>query len=313
VIFAYRNDKFLFEENRYVNSLMAYDRLQHNSQSVIKTYIEPGNKLSSVYEKVEDNGIITLTDDNLHQLTITIWDETGNQANCEFDVQRHAVAPVPQAYIDTQKTVPMYYNRNNQYEQFGMNINIPAGSLYRSILFTADTAMYAPAYACSRLWTIHTNEIPLNSSGASLHIQANVPEQYRDKALMVNVTETGGIKSVGGSWNNDGVTAKITSFGDYCVTIDTLPPVITPKFKNGANLKNNATLSIKIHDSLSGINTYKAYIDGEWALMEYDAKNNILIYTFDDKRIKKNNKHTLLLNVTDNCKNTAGLKTSFLW
>ena len=312
LIFAYRNDEFSFDESRYVNSLMAYDRLQANSQSLIKTYMEPGNKLSSVYEKVEDKGIITLTDDEIHQLNITVWDETGNQSDCNFDIQRHAIAPTPQAYIDEQKMVPMYYNRDNRYEQPGMNISIPAGSLYRSILFTADTAMYAPAYACSRLWTIHSPEVPLHSS-ATLHIQADVPEHLYNKALMVNVTKTGGVRAIGGSWNNDGVTAKIASFGDYCVAVDTIAPVITPKFKKGANLKNSETLSVKIYDDLSGINTYKAFIDGQWALMEYDAKNNVLIYTFDSKYIKKNTTHTLLLNVTDNRMNTAGLKTTFIW
>ena len=312
VIFAYRNDEFLFEESRYVNSLMAYDYLQANSQSLLKTYVEPGNKITSVYEKVEDNGIITLTDNEKHRLTITVWDEKGNQTDCTFDILRHTVAPLPKAYIDEQKTSVMHYNRDNQHEQEGMYITIPAGSLYRSILFTADTAMYAPAYACSHLWNIHSNEVPLHTP-ATLHLQADVPEQYRDKALMASLTKTGGINAVGGNWDNDGVTAKISSFGDYCVMIDTIPPVITPKFKKDANLKKNSSLSIKIYDELSGINTYKAFIDGQWALMEYDAKNHLLTYTFDAKRIKKDTKHTLLLNVTDNRMNTAGLKTSFTW
>jgi len=313
IIFAYRNDEFSFDESRYVNSLMAYDRLQTSSQSFLKTYLEPGNKLSSVYEIVEDNGIITLTDDEQHQLTITVWDEAGNQAACQFDIQRHEIAPTPPAYLDEKKTTVMHYDRNNRYEQAGMSITIPAGTLYRSIMFAADTAMYAPAYAYSHLWKIHNNEIPLHSAGATLHIQADVPEEYRDKALMVNVTKTGGVRAVGGSWNNDGVTAKITSFGDYCVAIDTIPPTITPKFKQGANLKNSATLSVKIYDELSGIKNYKAFIDGKWALMDYDAKNNVLVYTFDPKRIKRNTTHTLLLTVTDNRMNTASLKTTFIW
>jgi len=312
VIFAYRNDGFLFEESRYVNSVMAYDYLQANSQSLLKTYLEPGNKLSSVYEKVENNGIITLSDNEKHQLFISVWDEKGNQTDCEFDIQRHEIEAIPQAYTAEQKTSLMHYDRNNRHEQAGMHITIPEGSLYRSILFTADTAMYAPAYACSPLWNIHNSEVPLHRS-ATLHLQADVPEEYRSKALIANITKTGGINAVGGSWNNDGVTAKISSFGDHCVMIDSLPPTITPKFKKGANLKNNATLSIKIYDEISGINTYKAYIDGKWALMEYDAKNNVLIYTFDPKRIKKGTTHTLILSVTDNRMNTAGLKTTFIW
>jgi len=314
VVFSYRIDEFTFDKSRYVNSLMAFDRLQAGSQSFLKTYVEPGNKLFSVYKKVENKGIITLKDDEVHQLNIAVWDETGNQSECTFDIQRNTLPPAaPPANIEEQKTTVMHYDRDNRYAQAGMSIHIPAGSLYRSILFTADTVMYAPAYACSRLWTIHNDEIPLHTSGATLYIEADVPKEHRDKALMANVTKTGGLRSVGGSWKDGGMTAKITAFGDYCMVVDTIPPVITPKFKNGANLSNSTTLSIKIYDSLSGISSYKAFIDGQWALMEYDAKNNMLIYTFDPKRIKKNTTHTLLLNVTDKCRNSAALKTTFVW
>ena len=42
-------------------------------------------------------------------------------------------------------------------------------------------------------------------------------------------------------------------------------------------------MSFIIEDTLSGINTYKAFVDGDWILLDYDAKNKILTHYFDGK------------------------------
>ncbi len=309
---SYRIDEFLFGESRYINSLIAYDYLPVSSHPMIKTYVEPGNKLSTAYETVEESGIITLRDNKEHRFDITVYDDYDNRANYTFTVQRQTVTPVRPEYNENKPGVPVYYNRNNKHEQEGMSITIPAGSLYRSIYLTIDTAMYAPAYANSPLWNIHSSDVPLHTN-ATLHLRADVDEAIRDKALIVAVSKNGGIKATGGTWENDGVTSKIAAFGNYCVMVDTTAPAIRPLFKKGADLRKHASLSIKISDELSGISTYKAFIDGEWALMDYDAKKNVLNYTFDPKRIKRNTKHTLLLTVTDKRMNTAGLETTFTW
>ena len=312
LIFSYRIDEFSFSESRYINSLIAYDYLSISSHPMIKTYVEPGNKLSTAYETVKENGIITLRDNEKHRFDITVYDDYNNRSSYTFTVQQQTVTPAPPVYNERKPGVPVYYNRNNQHEQDGMRITIPAGSLYRSIYLTIDTAMYTPAYTSSLLWNIHNSDVPLHTS-ATLHLRADVDEAIRDKALIVAVSKNGGIKATGGTWENDGVTSKIAAFGNYCVMVDTTAPAIRPLFKKGADLRKHASLSIKISDELSGISTYKAFIDGEWALMDYDAKKNVLNYTFDPKRIKRNTKHTLLLTVTDKRMNTAGLETTFTW
>ena len=68
------------------------------------------------------------------------------------------------------------------------------------------------------------------------------------------------------------------------VVIDNLKPKIyNPNFKNGDWVSRLKYLTIKISDSQSGIKSYKAYIDDEWVLMEYDLKNKKL----DNKTIYK--------------------------
>ena len=68
-----------------------------------------------------------------------------------------------------------------------------------------------------------------------------------------------------------------------------------------------------IKDELSGIKSYEPSIDGNWALFEYDQKNDLLIYKFDETRITKGTKHNLFLRVTDNKDNFSTYNCNFTW
>jgi hypothetical protein len=72
-------------------------------------------------------------------------------------------------------------------------------------------------------------------------------------------------------------------------------------------------MRIKIADDLSGINYYEPAIDGKWALLEYDQKNNVLIYKFDPEKIVQGTKHSLSLKVADNKDNISYFNCSFIW
>ena len=54
-------------------------------------------------------------------------------------------------------------------------------------------------------------------------------------------------------------------------------------------------------------------IDGKWALFEYDQKNNILIYRFDEKRIRRDQNIIFHLKVTDNKDNISFFNCDFTW
>jgi hypothetical protein len=70
---------------------------------------------------------------------------------------------------------------------------------------------------------------------------------------------------------------------------------------------------VKITDNMAGISSYSAMIDGEWALMEYDAKDDVLEYFFNPARLKRNQTHTLVVTVMDRRLNMSTLETDFIW
>ena len=94
------------------------------------------------------------------------------------------------------------------------------------------------------------------------------------------------------------------TLGNYALFSDNQGPVIKPiNFKNDQWLTNYNFLKFRIYDKLSGIKSYRAEINGEWILMEFDAKRGLLTYNFNDKELT-GEKHTLKLMVVDNVNNT---------
>ena len=67
--------------------------------------------------------------------------------------------------------------------------------------------------------------------------------------------------------------------------------------KNNKSLLAQNTIKVKITDELAGVKDYEGYLNDSWVLMEYDAKNDLLIYRFDKHLKEGDNKFEL--NVTD--------------
>jgi hypothetical protein len=52
---------------------------------------------------------------------------------------------------------------------------------------------------------------------------------------------------------------------------------------------------VVVKDKQTTLKSFNAYLNGEWILMEYDAKNNLLVYNFDNRLKKGKNKFILKL------------------
>ena len=69
---------------------------------------------------------------------------------------------------------------------------------------------------------------------------------------------------------------------------------------------------MRISDGLSGVDQIIPKIDGKWALMEYDAKNNRLTYYFNPDYISHGT-HEFSLTIIDAVGNSKEYKSKFDW
>lgn len=117
---------------------------------------------------------------------------------------------------------------------------------------------------------INQSTIPLNDflsvqyqSGYS----AGTVDTMRTKMYWVSA---GRPSFLGGTWQNGRIDFRTRNLGRFKILTDNSPPTvqITGATPNG--------ITAKIRDDLSGIADFRALVDGEWVLMQYDYKRALL-------------------------------------
>ena len=154
---------------------------------------------------------------------------------------------------------------------------------------------------------VHTRLIPVHD-GYNLAIKpsADMPEHLLKKALIVS---TQGV-SQGGEYKDGYVQTQARSFGSFYITVDTTPPVIRPiNISDGKSMAGASRISFRISDNLSGIQSFRGTLNGNWILMQYDLKTATLWYTFDEHTVS--GKNELLLEVTDMKSNKKSYSVTF--
>ena len=92
--------------------------------------------------------------------------------------------------------------------------------------------------------------------------------------------------------------ARTYSFGDYGLFLDTIPPRVRIN-SFPTNLSRYSGFSVLIDDDVSGGGlSYRGTVDGNWVLLEYDAKNDKLTHNFRDSNLSPG-RHRFELTLTD--------------
>ena len=312
LVYSSSLDEFSFAESRYINSFIDYEEKQKSGRSILKAYIEPNNRLS-IYENNVNNGLIEFFDDNPHLISIIIKDTYLNTSRLDFTVMSQTTNQVNDRDLKKEYIQEMPWDALNVFERDDIRLVIPDGALYKDLQFNYSRIDNGPELF-SAVHCIHNIYTPLHLQSELSIRPRNFPPDLQEKAILVKSDKEGIWRYAGGEWDNGFVKGKITEFGNYAVSADTSAPVIKPfNFIGIPDMSDMNSILFIITDDLSGIMSYEGYIDNEWALFEYDAKNNLVLYKFDPARIKREQKHELELYIIDNKQNITFYYTEFYW
>lgn len=159
----------------------------------------------------------------------------------------------------------------------------------------------------SEIHYLHDPEVPLQKNIKVSVKASKLPQNLRSKALLVRVDRDGHRSSAGGSYENGYVTTTTNQFDGYAIVVDTTPPVIKPSAENA---RSKTSLKFTVSDNFSGISSYRGEVNGQWALVEWDPKNKLMIYRFDDVANAGKNKFTL--SIEDEKGNKTSYSTTFI-
>jgi hypothetical protein len=310
--YAHQMDKFPFTESKYVNSLIDYGYYVERRKRIQKTYIEPGNQLS-VYSETANMGLFEFIDNNFHTIKYVVKDAEGNQSILTFTLKSNppAFKEVFENGNHNNDGIVFNFDEENIFEQDNVRLIIPKGALYDNMQFQFSEEQ-TEKHGYSDIYSIHSNHTPLHISATLMLKARNIDETHRDKyAIAILDDKRKDMYFAGGIWEGDYLKTEISEFGDYVISIDTIAPKIEPvNISSGKNISSQTTINIKISDSFSGINKYRATMNGKWILMDWDPKSDMLVYTIDEYTIKGNNQFELT--VTDGRDNATIYETTLI-
>lgn len=265
----------------------------------------PNNRLT-VYETLKDQGVFNFPAGKISKLEIKVSDFFDNESVLTFYIMGEPTVPGPaEALLQGNIGKRVFsWNKENRFEDSGLILEIPAGALYDTIHFRFNIKP-RELYSYSSVYEVHQRFTPLQKF-CDLSIKPlNFPEIIRGKLLIAGIDpDTKELTSYGGEWKGDYLSTKIRDFGIYTIVADTLKPLIVPvNIQNGKSLEGQTTIRISIKDELSGIDTYRATMNGRWILMEWDPKRNLLVYEIDE--MTKKGKNQFRLQVEDSRGNMA--------
>ncbi len=273
-------NKFSFDDTRYINDFIDYPQYIAGNGQYMLTRVSPGNKLK-IYTVLNNRGVLNINKKKNFTIKYRVEDFNGNFSTVELNITGDMLNPS----IVKANTCEYYFNytKESHFKNDEVEVVIPKNILYDDICFQY-IKKDRPSWAFSSIHSIHTPQVPLHNN-YRLSISAKyLPVHFQNKAVIVSVSDNGKINnSVGGKFDNGYIVTKVNEFGNYAIAVDTVPPQIIPvNIKDGKTVSQQKNISIKISDNLSGIKSYNAYLNNKWILMEYDEKNNLLIYNFDE-------------------------------
>lgn len=305
-IYYHAIEEMQFHLTRFINSHIDYAEKKQNNNTIQKSFVEPGNQLK-IYETKISAGKTLIEEGKKYNFRYSVKDAAGNTSILEFTVE--GTKPFPLLLPDSIAAKTFYFDSVNTFKALGMELQMPDFALYRDIDFMYSSKTKTKQ-TYSAIHSIHRNTEPLQRDYTLSITPDSVPENIKDKLLIVSFNSNNNPVSEGGKFESGTVTTKTKSFGSFAVMADTTKPKITPvNITRDGDLTAAKTIKVKISDNLSGISYYRGSIDGKWVLMEYDAKNSLLTYTFDYTVPK--GKRWFELTVSDGKQNTITYEESF--
>jgi hypothetical protein len=184
-----------------------------------------------------------------------------------------------------------------------MDVSIPAGSLYEDA--------YLDISFNNDMVKIHDDVIPLHSNMTIGFDVSEYSEEEKEKLFIAQISDKGRASYSSTYKKGNRFTTGTRTFGKYKLMKDTIAPKINPvNFYDGQWISGNETLKVKISDDLSGIQGYRATVNGNFILMEYEYKNNTLTHYFSDDVVTET-ENELKVIVTDNVGNTTKYSAKF--
>lgn len=290
--YHYRVDELNFDYGKHVYSHCDFWARRSNNQTIHKCFVEKGNKLP-VYPFLINQGEIFLADALEHNIKIEVADFHGNLSSLNFKVKLDRQS---EFFIVKKESYEVFMpaNQRNNFRNENIQLDLPKDVLLDDLYFQYKEKTYS---SYSKAYQIHNVKTPLAGYFDIAIKVEEIDTNLIDKYLLVFTDYKNSKKALGDSKIRDGfIRSKSREFGTYFIDIDTIAPKITSlNLYEGKNMSTQKMIQLKASDNLSGIQEYNAFLNGNWVVLEYDAKKALFSYVFDEHILKGNNTFEVII------------------
>lgn len=299
-LFNYQFDEMSFDEGRFINAMIDYNRYKKLKSRVQKLFMKQPFAWSNVDTNV-DNGVIAVAPNYTQTNKIEVSDVNGNTTSINIPIEySNQAAVIPSEEKITKFSVKAA--RDFVFEKDNFSVTFPSGTFYEDVYLNLDVR--------NETLFLHEDIVPAHSSFTISYDAKDIPENKREKSFLASFNGT--------KWNyittkrkENTFTAYSKSLGQFKLVSDFIAPKITiAKSIEGKWISEQKTITLTISDDFSGIKTYKGYLNGKWILFEYESKLKRLTHHFTDGLVAEG-ENKLKVIVTDNVGNSTTFETAF--
>ena len=300
-VYHHNLETFSFKESKFINLLIDYPHSSKYKKKYQKTHKVNGNKLN-IYKNLLNNGVINIKKGFNYTVEIIVSDFTGNTSTIKIPVKG-----VKSNAIFTQKKDTTAYkviaNKFHKWNKKGITIAFPKNTFYNDFFLDFEVK--------DAVVKIHEPTIPLNKNYTLTFDVSRYTEKEKSQLYIANVNNKKYPSYQNTRKKKDKFYTSTKALGRFTLKTDLQRPTIyISNFKNNKWITKHNKIIVKISDKGTGIKSYRATLDGEWILMEYDLKKKQIVYQFKDKKLV-GSKHQLKIEVEDNVGNTNTLNATF--
>jgi murein DD-endopeptidase MepM/ murein hydrolase activator NlpD len=270
---SFQLDSISYDETRYLNAHIDYKTRANGGPYLQHLSKLPGYDDGIYHCRPGQDGVITLSDSNPHEIRIRVLDTNNNESVLNFTVQRTAgLSAVP-----SQSGSLFIPNQANVFEHQNLVMYLPEKSLYDSFHFKFSEVKNEgqPGYQ------LQNNTVPVHSNFPVM-IRPDNPFNDITKLVMKRYYNTKkDFKKA--DFFNGWYRSTFREFGIFQLIYDTIPPTVTaPGFVDGMNAAKLHSIRFSVKDENEEIGSFEATLDGNWLRFSND-KARLFIYEFDEK------------------------------
>lgn len=283
-----------YDETRYINAQLDYPLMERGGGHLQHITPSPG-ATEVAYNTYGSDGIVHLTDNEVHNVLIEVKDANGNATRIPFKLQYDASLAKEQPVFNGERFLP---NQINVFEREAFQLVTTERTIYDTVnlSFSQGTSV---GNAVSPQYIFLSASIPFQDS-ATVRIKptTNIADADKDRIVIKKVFAGKTVieKAV---WQQGWLMAKFRQAGSYQAFVDNVPPSV-----NGvaSDLSRAARIVFTPTDNFGFVKSFRCEVDGQWLRFTND-KGRTWIYTFDERFPK--GEHELKVMVEDEAGNVA--------